>query len=79
MYSYNVHHVHRQGVRRYLDDGESHLLGPRGHDLVDGLTARLLQRLPQVLGERVVVRVALQVDVHAGTEVLADQQPSSRI
>jgi len=56
----------------YLDDGESHLLGPRAHDDVDGLAAGLAQRGPEVLRERVLVGVAGQVRVHALAEILQE-------
>ena len=48
----------------YLEDREAHLEGPRAHDFLYRFAARLRQGAPQVLGERVLVLVARQVDVH---------------
>ena len=53
-----------------LQDRESHLSGPGTHDIVDRFAASFTQCLPKVLCEGVVIRMALQINVHSLTEIL---------
>ena len=62
------------------DERESHLAGPGGHDLPDGLLAGVGEGAPQVLGQRVLVGVLREVRVHPATEgVVADEVVLHRV
>ena len=66
--------------RKLPDERESHLSGPGGHDLPDGLLAGVGEGAPQVLGQRVLVGVLREVRVHPATEgVVADEVVLHRV